>query len=151
MHHLSQKLKLLGRATWMILYLNILVQFLKVKRVRQWDPPSLFLFSVVNMLSCLVSKSVNNWLVNDLTVREERVLVSHLQFVNDIVFFLELGAHSFVNIWSILCFFEVIFGVKINLAKSGFASINMDNQILNAFAISSPSGASHLSRYCFEK
>ena len=41
---------------------------------------------------------------------------------------------SFVNILNILGFFEAIYGLKINLAKSGLASINVDNQIMKAFA-----------------
>ena len=74
-----------------------------------------FLFSlVVDVLSRLESRGVDNGLVKGLFVGGERVLVSHLQFADDIVFYLEPVVDSFVNIVSMLGFFKAISGLKIN-------------------------------------
>ena len=61
------------------------------------------------------------------------MVVSHLQFANDAIFFLKPDGQSFISILTILGFFETISGFKINLAKSSLASINVDSQIMNAF------------------
>lgn len=105
--------------------------------VRQGDPLSPFLFTiVVDVLSRLVSRAVSNGLVKGLSVGSEGILISHLQFADDTILFLEPDAESFVNVLSLLRFFEIASGLKINLSKSGLAGINVDSQVLTAFALS---------------
>ena len=65
-----------------------------------------------------MSRDVSCGLDKGLIVGVERVFFSHLQFVDDTSFFLKLNADSFVNILSILGFFEAISGAKIIIAKS---------------------------------
>ena len=86
------------------------------------------------MLRRLVSRAVGNELVKGLVVGGEQVVVFHLQSDDDTIFFLKPDGDSFVNILTILGFYEAISGLKINLAKSGLVGINVDNHILNAFA-----------------
>lgn len=78
-----------------------------------------------------MSRAVNNELVKGATVGSVGALFPHLLFADDIVFFLEPNVDSFVNILSILRFFEVIYGLKINLAKNSLAvaGVNVRSQI----------------------
>ena len=78
--------------------------------MRQGDPLSPFLFTlVVDVLSRLGSRAVDNGLVKGLTIGREKVLVSHLQFTDDTIFFLEPKGDSLVNILNILGLFEGAF------------------------------------------
>lgn len=49
---------------------------------------------MVDVLSQLVSRAVNNDLVNGLKVEGEGISISHIQFANDIVFFSEANVDS---------------------------------------------------------
>ncbi|KAG5013105.1 hypothetical protein JHK82_025244 [Glycine max] len=55
------------------------------------------------------------------SVGSEDVLVSHLQFADDTVMFLEPNANSFLHSLLILSLFEIISGLKINLSSCGLA------------------------------
>lgn len=75
--------------------------------MRQRDPLSPFLFAiVVDVLCRLLSREVNKGLVKRSNVGPQRVLVSHVQFAYDTIFFLEPDTDSFVNI---LVYFDNIF------------------------------------------
>ena len=58
------------------------------------------------------------------SVGSDDVLVSHLQFADDTVLFLEPNANSFLNSLLILSLFKIISGLKINLSGCGLAGIN---------------------------
>ena len=54
------------------------------------------------------------------------VLVSHLQFADDTVLFLEPNANSFLHSLLILSLFEIISGLKINLSSCGLTGVNVN-------------------------
>ena len=60
------------------------------------------------------------------SVGSEDVLVSHLQFADDTVLFLEPNANSFLHSLLILSLFEIISGLKINLSSCGLAGIDLN-------------------------
>ena len=61
----------------------------------------------------------------------EGIVVSHLQFADDTIIFLDNVKDSFLNALSIFQIFGLSFGLKINLSKKGLAGINIDSQELS--------------------
>ena len=62
----------------------------------------------------------------------EEVSISHLQFADDTLFFLE----NFRIVDTILKFFSVCSGLKINMGKSTIVGINVDSSLLQEIAMS---------------
>ena len=90
--------------------------------VRQGEPLSPLLFTlVVDVLSHLISRAMESGLIKGVKVGSEGIVVSHLQFANDTIMFLENDKDSFLNALSILQIFELSSVLKINLSKSCLA------------------------------
>ena len=101
------------------------------KGLRQGDPLSPFLFTlVVDGLSRLMEKSRGCGLINGFEVGKDKVMVSHLQFADDTLFFLKNDDHSLDNLILLLNVFCLASGLKINMAKSQLLGINMDEEVI---------------------
>ena len=57
----------------------------------------------------------------------DNVLVSHLQFADDTIFFLEPDGDSFKNLLKVLALFCSTSGLKINMGKSIILGLGVDN------------------------
>jgi hypothetical protein len=89
------------------------------KGLRQGDPLSPFLFNmVVEILSCMFCKAKQLGMVKGAVFGDGVVQISHLQFVDDTILFLEPKVEYIRNAKRILRCFELISGLKINFHKS---------------------------------
>ena len=70
-------------------------------------------------------------LIKGFEVGKENVLVSHLQFADDTLFFIKNDDSSLNNLILLLDVFCLASGLKINLAKSELLGINMDDNIIS--------------------
>ncbi|XP_026384058.1 uncharacterized protein LOC113279593 [Papaver somniferum] len=90
------------------------------KGIRQGDPLShfLFFFSVVEVLSIMINDAVATWRLTGFQMVEGGSYVSHLQFKDDTIIFLNA-----------LLMFEVLTGMNLNLEKSSMTSIGADDVV----------------------
>lgn len=78
-------------------------------------------------LSALLKRAEILGLVEGFEVGEERVMVTHLQFADDTILFLKAERESIRNMEFCLKIFEVISGLRVNMAKSCMVGIHVDN------------------------
>ncbi|GKU87429.1 hypothetical protein SLEP1_g1825 [Rubroshorea leprosula] len=103
-------------------------QFPVSKGLRQGDPLSPFLFLIVaEGLNGLMSSAVEKELYKGVTVGKDAVMVTHLQFADDAIFFGEATEDNIMVIKSIMRTFELISGLKINLQKSQLMGISVED------------------------
>lgn len=76
--------------------------FQAVRGLRQGQPLSPFLFTMVDVLSRVLTRPVERDRMRGLIVSVERIEVSHLQFVDDTVGFLQDDDRSIRNTFTIL-------------------------------------------------
>ncbi|KAK3221407.1 hypothetical protein Dsin_008432 [Dipteronia sinensis] len=94
-------------------------EFALERGLRQGDLLSPFIFNmVVESLSCCFKKAFELNMLRGAVMGDNEVHVSHLQFTNDTILFLEPKAEYLVNVKRILRCFEMASGLKINFHKS---------------------------------
>ena len=81
---------------------------------------------VVNCLGKLVEKVRVQVVIDGFRIGKDRVEVSHLQFVDDTIFFLLGDECKFNNLVKLLSVFCSLSGLKLNLTKSKLAGVNME-------------------------
>ena len=102
-------------------------KFKGFKGLRQGDPLSPFLFTLVaDGLSRLMEKATESGFVKGWQVGRDNVLLSHLQFADDTLFFLEHEGSSFKNLLTVVGLFCTVSGLKINMAKSTLLGMGVD-------------------------
>ena len=100
--------------------------------LRQGDLLSPFLFTlVVDVLGRLIDKATQCRAIRGFTVGKDKVEVSHLQFADDTLLFMEANCNYFLNYLTILEVFSSISGLRVNLRKSIILGINTDIDLLN--------------------
>ena len=103
--------------------------------LRQGDPLSPFLFTlVVDVLGRLIDKAIQCKAIRGFIVGKDKVEVSHLQFADDTLLFLEANRNYFLNYLTILEVFGSISGLRVNLGKSVILGINTDVDLLHYMA-----------------
>ncbi|GKV44307.1 hypothetical protein SLEP1_g51499 [Rubroshorea leprosula] len=102
-------------------------EFRVSKGIRQGDPLSPFLFLIVaEGLNGMVTAASEKQLYKGVKVGTDDIMVSHLQFADDTIFF---GEATDENIWAIKCIvrsFELVSGLKVNYAKSQLMGVNVE-------------------------
>ena len=102
-------------------------KFKWTKGLRQGDPLSPFLFTLVaDVLERMTDKLVEQEMVECLEVGRDKIRVSHLQFVDDTLFFIKENENSIRSLYSALQIFSSVSGLKINFRKSTLLGINLD-------------------------
>ncbi|XP_071705309.1 uncharacterized protein [Rutidosis leptorrhynchoides] len=87
--------------------------------VRQGDPLSPFLFILVaEGLNILTKSAIERNLFKGIEVGKDKVLVSHLQYEDDTIFFGDWSTSNAHNLIYILKYFELSSGLKVNFQKS---------------------------------
>lgn len=103
--------------------------------LRQGDPLSPFLFLlVVNVLSRIVGKFVEGNIFEPFKVGKDKVVLSHLQFADDTLFFYSGNENSFFISNHVLAFFEEMSGLRINKGKCSVMGINCDEEKFSKWA-----------------
>ncbi|KAE8662788.1 hypothetical protein F3Y22_tig00113124pilonHSYRG00059 [Hibiscus syriacus] len=107
-----------------------------IKRgLRQGCPLSPFLFNVVGeALSGLLKKAVEIDLCGGIRIGDGSVVVSHIQFADDLLIFLEAKGRMIKNIKQVLNIFEVVVGLKLNMKKIKIFSINVEENRVKRWA-----------------
>ena len=102
-------------------------KFKGTRRLRQGDPLSPFLFTLVaDILGRMTYKLVSRNLVDCLEVRRDKIKVSHLQFANDTLFFIKEDDNNVRVLYSALQVFCNVSRLKINFGKSTLLGINLE-------------------------
>ncbi|KAK2659394.1 hypothetical protein Ddye_005927 [Dipteronia dyeriana] len=92
--------------------------------LRQGDPLSLFLFNLAfEVLSCLLVKAREQGLIMGIGFQNDEVQLTHLQFADDTLLFIEPSMESLLNVKRILRCFKLMSDLKINFHKSSLVKI----------------------------
>lgn len=103
--------------------------------MRQGDPLSPFLFNlVVDVLRKLFEKAKEASIFEGLVLGKKKVVVSHLQFAYDTIFFLKPEMENLGWLSKIIQLFSSMLGLRVNLEKSSLLGINVDIQRVQAMA-----------------
>lgn len=103
-------------------------KFKASRGVKQGDPLSSSLFTlVIDVLSCLLEAAQHHNLIHG---GHDRVEVSHLQFADDTIFFLDDKEDYWFNLLDLLDNFCLASGMKINISKSSVLGINCSRPYL---------------------
>ena len=110
-------------------------KFKGCKGLRQGDPLSPFLFTLVSDRSSrLVERATEVGFVKGCKVGRDNVMISHLQFADDTLFFVELEESSFRNLLLLVGLFGAVSGLKINMTKSLLLGMGVDDVFVSSLA-----------------
>lgn len=109
-------------------------KFKPSKGLRQGDSLSPYLFLlVVKILFKLINDAVERGQLSGFQVVNHGTIISHLQFADDTLIFLDPSVEEVRHPFIILTVFETITGLKLNLDKSTMISVGADG-IIDALA-----------------
>lgn len=80
----------------------------------------------------MTEKALKANLVKGVKFDKEKTMVSHLQFVEDTLFFSSGKVQMIDNLLKAVEVFNLIYGLKVNKAKSFFVEINSTEENMNA-------------------
>ena len=113
---------------------SLLGFFSSSKGLRQGDPLSPYLFVMgMEVLSVLIRRAVEGGFISECNIRRGSgpvANISHLLFADDTIVFCETKKEDMTYLSWILCWFEVVSGLRINLAKSEIIPIGEVEEIL---------------------
>lgn len=84
--------------------------------------------------TCFVGKANHQRLISWYSADNSSLEVSHWQFAYDTITFCDASLYEIENLKSILCWFELISGLKINFDKSEMIGIRVENNFLHLLA-----------------
>ncbi|KAL4366199.1 hypothetical protein GQ457_05G012670 [Hibiscus cannabinus] len=101
----------------------------------QGCPLSPLLFNLVGeALSILIHKAIETETIKGVALGNEGLSVSHLQFADDLVLFLEAKEEYIQNMKRILRIFELASGLSLNLKKTKLYGVNVNENLLKSWA-----------------
>ena len=89
---------------------------------------------MVDGLSRLMERATEKGFVKGCRVGRDNVMVSHLQFADDTIFFVESNGSSFRNLLTVLGLFCSVSDLKINMGKSTILRMGVDNDTVSSLA-----------------
>ncbi|GKE69882.1 reverse transcriptase domain, reverse transcriptase zinc-binding domain protein, partial [Tanacetum coccineum] len=96
--------------------------------VRQGNPLSSFLFILAaEGLNAIVSEAVEKGIFRGVVVGENKVIVSHLQYADDTIFFEEWSKENAKSLMCILEWFEEVSGLRVNYNKSKIYGVGVND------------------------
>ena len=103
--------------------------------LRQGDPVSSFLFTlVVDVFGRLIDKAKEYNVIHSFFVGRDKVEVTHLQFADDTLFFMEANPNVFLNYLKLVEVFGSVSGLRVNLTRSTLLGINTNEEMLQNLA-----------------
>ena len=110
-------------------------KFRGFKGLRQGDPLSPFFFTLVaDGLSRLMERTSEVGFVKGCKVGKDNIMISHLQFADDTIFFVDSEGPSFNNLITTLGLFCLASGLRINMAKSTLLGLGVEEEITTSLA-----------------
>ncbi|GMI78979.1 hypothetical protein HRI_001567200 [Hibiscus trionum] len=107
--------------------------------LRQGCPLSPLLFNIVaEGLSSFLKKATSRGFFNGVSIGDSDVKISHLQFADDLVVFCENSEMKIRNVIRILRGFGIASGLRMNLLKTKQIGINVEQEVLENWAVSIP-------------
>ena len=107
--------------------------FSSTKGLRQGNPLSSYLFVLgMEVLSALIRRAADGGFISGCRFRGRgrmEINVSHLLFVDDTIIFCETRKENLTFLSWILAWFEVVSGLRINLAKSKLVPVGEVEEI----------------------
>ncbi|XP_026416718.1 uncharacterized protein LOC113312180 [Papaver somniferum] len=105
-------------------------KFKPEKGLRQGDSLSPYLFlMVVEILSKLMNDAVERGQLSGFKVADTGTVISHLQFADDTLIFLNANSDKVTRLFIILSILEALTGMRLNLEKSTMISVGADDVI----------------------
>ncbi|XP_026442185.1 uncharacterized protein LOC113341576 [Papaver somniferum] len=105
-------------------------KFKPSKGLRQGDSLSPYLFLlVVEVLSKFLNDAVQKGQISGFQVVENGLMISHLQFADDTLIFIDASVKEVRRLFIILSIFESLTGLNLNLDKSTMVSVGADDII----------------------
>ncbi|XP_071694534.1 uncharacterized mitochondrial protein AtMg01250-like [Rutidosis leptorrhynchoides] len=100
--------------------------------IRQGDPLSPFLFILAaEGLNILAKAAIEKGLFKGVEIRNDKVLVSYLQYADDTIFIGEWSRANALSLQNILKCFEFASGLKVNFHKSCIYGIGVSQDEIN--------------------
>lgn len=110
-------------------------EFSPTRGLRQGDPLSPLLFNLVGeTLTILLQKAVKENLIHGIKLSNSASPITHLQYADDVILFLDDSENSILGIKKVLQCFQILSGFKINFNKSHLFGFNHQKQQLDYWA-----------------
>ncbi|XP_039036774.1 uncharacterized protein LOC120173768 [Hibiscus syriacus] len=103
----------------------------RVKRGLRQGCLSPFLFNIVaEGLSSIISKAASLGFFDGISIGQENLTITLLQFADDLIIFCGDGITQVQNTKRLLRCFKLAFGLKLNLKKSTLLGVNVDEAVI---------------------
>ncbi|XP_071726765.1 uncharacterized mitochondrial protein AtMg01250-like [Rutidosis leptorrhynchoides] len=110
-------------------------EFSLMRGVRQGNPLSPYLFILATEgPSLLTKKAIEKRLYKGVEIGTDKVMVSHLQYADDTIFFGDWSKNNAKNLMKLLMCFEKISGLKVNLSKSCLYQVGVSIESVESLA-----------------
>lgn len=102
--------------------------------IRHGDPMSQLLFNLVGeVFNLMTEKAKVLGLIKGIKFQYDSTEISHIQFVDDTIIFLQQDEASLLNCKRLLQCFQLTSGLKINFSKSALYARGVDDEVLHSW------------------